>query len=188
VTPDVHAQQPFFESLWEHLEIPAHLANCIEKSLCISYAKYIAYIEALTTLDRKWNNKELPFDQKPTCKNVIETMQSKIFWYDYICKFFPHVADYPKMVAWLENREDGPSDIEVWGIEKEKYLFGDLEKYLANGGVGILEEIKGVSEKKDKGKKKAVDKSQGGGSTFHKHKAGGGSGQSKGKGKETGKK
>ena len=115
-------------------------------------------------------------------------MQSKIFWYDYICKFFPHVANYSKMVAWLENEEDGPSDVEVWGIQKDKYLFGDLEEYLKNRGAGLSEEIKGVSEKKDKGKKKAVDKSGGGSSISHKHKAGGGSGQSKGKGKETQKK
>ena len=188
MTPGVCAQQPFFESLWEHLEIPAHLANCIEKSLCISYAKYVAYLKVMAIVKHKWENKELPFNQQPTYEHVIETMQSKTFWYDYICKFFPCVADYPKMVAWLENREDGPSDIEVWGIEKEKYLFGDLEEYLANGGVGISEEIKGVSGEKDKEKKKAVDKSQGGGSTSHKCKAGGGSGQSKGKGKETGKK
>ena len=45
------------------------------------------------------------------------------------------------MVAWLEDQEDGPSDIEVWGVQREKYFFGDLKQYLENDGAGLSEEI-----------------------------------------------
>jgi hypothetical protein len=38
-------------------------------------------------------------------------MQSKTFWYEYTHKFFPHLSGYPKMVAWLKNDEDMPSDL-----------------------------------------------------------------------------
>lgn len=181
--------QSYYKQLREHLEIPAHLADRSEKSLRFSYTKYMAYQKAILTLKRKWENKELPFEQQPTREHVIETMQSKTFWYDYIRKYFLQVSNYPKMVEWLEDREDGPSDIEVWGVQKEKYLFGDLGEYLENKGEGLSEEIAGGSGKPDKGKKKAADESGGGGSKSHKRKgAEERQVKGKGKGKETRKK
>ena len=48
------------------------------------------------------------------------------------------------MVEWLENGEDKPSDLDVWGIEKSNYTFKDL--------IGYLEQAK--EKKKGKGKKK----------------------------------
>jgi hypothetical protein len=142
----------------------------------------MAYQQAVSTLKCKCENKELPFGQQPTREHIIKTMQSKIFWYDYICKYFLQVWSYPMMVEWLEDCEDGPSDIEVWGVQKEKYLFGDLAEYLVNKGEGLSEEIAGGSEKRDKGKKKVADESGGGSSKSHKHK-GAEEFQAKGKGK-----
>ena len=82
--PAPTANRAYYETLCEHLGIPAHLADCSEKSLCLSYVKFIAYNGAIKTLNEKWKKDELPWGQKPTCEHIIEIMQSKTFWYDYI--------------------------------------------------------------------------------------------------------
>jgi hypothetical protein len=46
------------------------------------------------------------------------------------------VSEYEDMVAWLEDDEGGPTDVEVWGIHKEHYGFQDLDLYLKRGGTG----------------------------------------------------
>jgi hypothetical protein len=65
------------------------------------------------------------------------------------------VAEYGDMVAWLEGGEDAPSDVEVWGVEKGQYGFGDLSLYLKRDGAGLVsdEELKG-KKKSTKGKEK----------------------------------
>ena len=143
----------------------------------LSYAKYKAFLAALPVLDKKWKDGELPYDHKPTQEHVIETMQSKTFWYTYIRKYFPCVSEYGDMVAWLEGGEDASSDIEVWGVEKGQYGFGDLDLYLKRGGVGLVSEEELERKKKStKGKEKASKEGSG-----SRHK---GNGKVKVKGKE----
>ena len=191
--PAPTANQVYYETLREHLGIPVHLADRSEKSLHLSYAKFVAYNGVIKTLNEKWKKDELPWDWKPTCEHIIEIMQSKTFWYDYIQKYFPHVANYLEMVAWLKDQEDGPSDIEVWGVQREKYFFGDLKQYLENDGAGLSEEkqdgIESKDNRKGKEKKKGKEKEQGKGKkkAVESGKASG-SGHSKGKGKDTQKK
>ncbi|KAF8219556.1 hypothetical protein L208DRAFT_1339221, partial [Tricholoma matsutake] len=101
----------------------------------------------------------------PTQENVIETMQSKTFWYTYIQKYFPHVLEYGDMVAWLEGGEDAPSDVEVWGVAKGQYGSGDLSLYLKREGAGLVsDELKGkkksTKESIGKGKGKGKEKAQ----------------------------
>jgi hypothetical protein len=71
-------------------------------------------------------NKKLPYPCKPTSEQVIEIMQSKIYCYQYIRRYFPHVSAYPEMIAWLENAEDAPSDLEIWRVERAQYAFVDF--------------------------------------------------------------
>ena len=147
--------------LMVHLNIPSHLSDCGRQSLCHLYAKYQAFLKAVETLDEKWKKKELPYTWKPTQEHIIETMQSKTFWYDYIKKYFPQVSEHSDMVAWLTEAEDAPSDFEVWGVEKAQYGFGDLDKYLKSKG-----------KKNKKGKEKMVKspKKQKGSESKHKGK------------------
>ena len=159
------SESSYYAELREYLGIPSYLSDRSERSLRFSYKKYMAFLSAVQVLEEKWKAKELPFARKPIQEHIIETMQSKTYWYDYIRKYFPKVVEYPEMVAWLENGDDAPSDLEVWGVEKAQYTFGDLDKYLKSGGVGLvtkeLEKEKTVKEKKKvtKGKEK-VDKSR----------------------------
>ena len=154
-----------------HLDIPSHLADRSQRSLRHSYAKYKAFLAAIPILEKKWKDCELPYERKPTQEQVIETMQSKTFWYDYIRKYFPRVSAYPEMVAWLEDAEDASSDVEVWKVEKGLYGFADLEMWLKNDGKGLeLDWLKGKKGQKEKettgkvshkGKGKEKDKGKG---------------------------
>ena len=154
--------------LMVHLDIPSALADRSQRSLRHSYAKYKAFLAAIPVLDMKWNNSELPYQRKPTNEQVIETMQSKTFWYDYIRKYFPRVSEYSEMVAWLENAEDAPSDFGVWGVEKVQYGFVDLDLWLRNEGKGLVLEEK---SRKGKGKEKEKALSPEKGKSSRKHKA-----------------
>jgi hypothetical protein len=140
--------------LMVHLDIPSALADRSQRSLRHSYAKYKAFLAALPVLEMKWENGELPYQRKPTNEQVIETMQSKTFWYDYIRKYFPRVSEYAEMVAWLENAEDASSDLDVWGVEKAQYGFVDLALWLKNEGKGLVLEEK---SKKARGKERALN-------------------------------
>ncbi|KAF8226428.1 hypothetical protein L208DRAFT_1211032, partial [Tricholoma matsutake] len=94
----------------------------------------------------------------PTHEQVIETMQSKTFWYNYICKYFPCVAEHSHMVAWLEDNEDVPSDLEVWKVEKGQYGFVDLHEFLRRGVEGIKSDSEELDRKKKNKKGKEKEK------------------------------
>ena len=141
---------PYYNELMRHLDISSFLAERSERSLRFSYQKYKAFLTAVKTLDEKWKNGVLPYERKPLQEHIIETMQSKTFWYDYIRKYFTKVGAHLDMVAWLENSDDAPSDLEVWGVEKKSYSFGDLNEYLKSGGVGLSDKNEGGSEEKVK--------------------------------------
>ena len=133
------------------LDIPSNLADRSQRSLRHSYAKYKAFLAATIILEKKWKDGNLPYQRKPTHEQIIETMQSKTYWYAYIRKYFPCVSAYSEMVAWLEDAEDAPSDLEVWGVEKDQYGFVDLDMWLRNEGKGLMV---GGKSRKGKGKEK----------------------------------
>ncbi|KAF8229355.1 hypothetical protein L208DRAFT_1482188 [Tricholoma matsutake] len=137
-----------------HLDIPSHLTNCSQCSLCHSYAKSKAFLTAVPILDKKWKDHELLYEWKPTQDQVIKTMQSKTFWHESICKYFSHVSAYPEMVSWLEDAKDAPSDLEVWKVEKGQYGFADLDAWLRNDGNGLMLDGLKKEKKSKKGKEK----------------------------------
>ena len=152
----------------DHLNIPSYLADRSQRSLRHSYAKYKAFLGAIPVLEKKWKDGDLPYQRKPTHEQIIETMQSKTYWYAYIRKYFPRVSEYSEMVAWLEDAEDAPSDLEVWGVEKDQYGFVDLDIWLRNEGKGLMLEGK---SRKGKGKEKEEVLSLEKGKSSRKHKA-----------------
>ena len=79
----------FHDLLRSHLQIPSHLANCSDNSIHIAYEKYLAYIKAVPLLDELWTQRALPFTQKPSKTDIIESMQGKSYWYDYHRQAFP---------------------------------------------------------------------------------------------------
>ena len=61
---------------------------------------------------------------------LVKLFVSKSFWHSHVKKYCPQVSDHPLMVEWLENGEDKPPDLEVWGVDKSNYTFKDLIAYL----------------------------------------------------------
>ncbi|KAF8232870.1 hypothetical protein L208DRAFT_1269823, partial [Tricholoma matsutake] len=97
--------------------------------------------------------------------DIISLFVSKSFFHSHYKHYFSKVAEYEEMVAWLDEKEDQLSDVEVWGVGKAVYTFTDLAVWLENGGSlegeGDLKEKEKekVKEKvKDKGKGKSKDK------------------------------
>ena len=98
--------------------------------------------------DRTW------VGRKPSKTNIIEIFVSKSFFHLYYTQSFPKVAKYPKMVAWLEGKEDQAVD-NLWGVEKPVYVFKNLDFWLANGGTLEVETEEEATSKKGKRSKKS---------------------------------
>lgn len=58
------------------------------------------------------------------------------------------------MLEWLENGEDRPSNLDVWGQEKSNYTFKDLDAYLQQAEGKGEKKANAVKGKADKGKDK----------------------------------
>jgi hypothetical protein len=57
------------------------------------------------------------------------------------------------MVAWLNEDDDRMMDIDLWGVKKDVYNFGDLAMWLQNGGTLDVESDGDYKDKKSKGRK-----------------------------------
>ena len=150
--------------LIELLGISANLTHLGNVSLQLAYKKYMAFLVACQTLSDMIKNWTWPI-KRPTRTELIELFVSKSFFHSHYQRYFSKVADYPNMIAWLEEEPDSV-DIDVWGVQKDNYSFTELRVWLQNGGTLELDEEdeefeeykvvkkgKGKVEKK-KGKKK----------------------------------
>jgi hypothetical protein len=134
----------FRDDLLHRLEIPVELLDRNDKGLRFAYQKYKAHQQAVQRLEEMvangtWEGK------RPVATDLIEIFISKTKW-------FSQISQYPQMVLWLEQDENSPSDLEVWGIQKDQYSFPDLHAFLDNGGPKEVE----VSGSKGKGKASVV--------------------------------
>ena len=88
---------------------------------------------------------------------LVELFVSKSFWHSHVNKYCSQVSDHPLMVEWLENGEDKPFDLDVWGVEKSNYTFKDLIAYLEQVKKKGKRKAK-VADKEDKDQKKSHKK------------------------------
>jgi benzoyl-CoA reductase/2-hydroxyglutaryl-CoA dehydratase subunit BcrC/BadD/HgdB len=118
------------EELIAALEINCELCDedITDKGIIGAYAKWkainIAYkkMQAMT-----WNG------SKPTYGAIISLFVSTSMFYSHY-KYFNDAVKHPEMLEWLEERPDGPSNIDIWGREKSHYTFVDLIKWLKEAG------------------------------------------------------
>jgi hypothetical protein len=140
------------EELIALLNVPEHLAQSIKNpGLRTNYAKYKACLDAQEVLNQKFNKDKSPWPadiKKPTLTDVIELFVSRSYWHSYMTKGFHDINHYPIIKEWLENKEDGPSDEDVWGTTQSSYNFTHLQN-----------EKKRRNEQK-KGKQKATKKGE----------------------------
>ena len=134
------------------LNILTHLVGSgKDASLRLAFEKYRAYLAAVVTYDKKiaegtWTSKKL------NKTDIIEIFVSRSFFFSHYHSYFGKLAEYLKMVAWLENCNE-IDDIEVWGVQKDDYVFKDLDLWLRNNGSLMIMTEK--EKKVAKGKKKA---------------------------------
>jgi hypothetical protein len=138
------------------LNIPVELVGSGDVTLRVAYQKYCAYLAATQKLERMIADKTW-LVKKPTKTDLIELFVSKSFFHSHYRRFFSKVAEYPEMVAWLENSEDQLDDVDLWGLEKTLYVFKDLDVWLQNGG-SLEKEEKEEEKKKKKKKEEKGDK------------------------------
>jgi hypothetical protein len=63
-------------------------------------------------------------------------------------------AMYPDMVEWLEDGEDRPSSVDVWGLQKTSYSFSDFKKWLHEQKSSLAADVEEKMDKKEKERRK----------------------------------
>ena len=170
---------PFKDKIIAALNIPIELTDHTDPNLGYAWQKYHACTEAVKACNLLWDQGKLKrvFDRKPTQADIISVFKGKSQYHLRYKKAFTKVSKYPTMVAWLEDRDDKLSDVELWGILKPAYLFSDLFEWLENGGEGLTKvetevesEMEETQKRKGKGKEKAKEKGKGKGKDKDKEK------------------
>lgn len=96
---------------------------------------------------------------KPTYGTIIGLFLSTSMFYSHYNKHFGRIMKYPEMVEWLEERPDGPSNMDIWGKDKSSYNFKDLAEWLEEAADRTLGDSSDGGRRKGK---KGVEKKKGG--------------------------
>src|SRR6266511_6156888 len=65
---------------------------------------------------------------------LINLFSGRSFWHSHVSGAFGDIQNHKAMVQWLEVEDDeGPSDLEVWHLQKPHYTFKDLEIWKKEG-------------------------------------------------------
>src|SRR5882762_10072467 len=161
VTSSSSAVDQFKSQLINLLKVPAHLtAGSRDVTLQVTYQKYKAFLVASSTLDDMVAKRTWPM-KRPSRTDLIELFVGKSFFHSHYRPLFTRAANYPEMVAWLEEKP-GSVDVDVWGVKKDSYTFSHLSVWLDNGGGWESdhadEESKVTKKGKGKGKAKELGK------------------------------
>jgi len=100
----------------------------------LAYAKYMAILDAVKQLKGMktggtWTAK------LPTLQEVSGIFVSRSAFFNNHHKIFPMVPLFPEMKKWLEDGDDAPEDVKVWG--NAKHTFGNLENILKSHGASF---------------------------------------------------
>jgi hypothetical protein len=112
------------------LSIPVHLTNSSTPGLCAAYLRWKGYQEAHARLDRMVADGSWKGPQ-PTLGEIACCFVKHSTWHQNYKPNFKSISDYPDMVRWLDQTDDAPTDMELWGYAKDRYGFDDLRKYFA---------------------------------------------------------
>jgi hypothetical protein len=125
---------------------------------------YIHYKAVLVaTLKYEGMHKSKAWDASfiPTTIDIIKIVTSRTMSYSHY-KMFEKVSHYPELMEWLDETEEAPGDVELWGFECEVYQWGHLQAFIKRDGEP-LEDSDGekVPAKKKKSHKKAGTRTKG---------------------------
>ena len=108
------------------LGVDPALTHRTDPSLRIWYKKYNSYNETVAKLTEMkaadtWTLANVG------CTELINLFSGRSFWHSHISGAFSDIQNHKAMVQWLEGENDeGPSDLEVWHLQKPLYTFKDL--------------------------------------------------------------
>ena len=153
--PPQHSSILSKDELIRELNVPVHLTDRSDAPLRIAYQRWKAHHAAVDALTKRIAEGRWSF-KRPNAKQLIEMFTSKSNWHEYYVPAFQNLSDYPDMLLWLEQDDDAPSNVEVWGVDKDNFLFKDMDSYqsrmMKRSGKrkerGEEEENKGKSHKK----------------------------------------
>jgi hypothetical protein len=126
------------------LSIPAHfLTHTSHPSLHVAYECYKGCLEAKERLDTmtvlgEWTGKV------PIFEDIITLFVPRSTWYNYYCKAFADLEDYPDLFQYLERADDTPQAKDLFRTRKLTYSYTDIFDYRARCD-------RGGNEKKRKG-------------------------------------
>jgi hypothetical protein len=145
------------DELVQELKVPVHLTDRSDAPLRIAYQRWKAHHAAVDTLTKRLADGRWPF-KRPTAKQLIEMFTSKSNWHQYYVSAFEDLSDNPDMLSWLEQGDDAPSNVEVWGVDKDNFHFKDMDSYQSRmkkrSGKRKEREVKEEEEKGRSHKKK----------------------------------
>ena len=131
-----------------------------DKDLRVWYHKYNAYEMAWTQIQALRSKGQWQFNLGKM--ELINLFGKRSMWNSHVRPAMRNINDYQAMIEWLERAEDDtePSDLEVWGFNKQVYTFSDLEawKKKKNGSLKQKEQREEQREEKGKGKEKEKEK------------------------------
>jgi hypothetical protein len=163
--PSQDPKKAYTAHLMKELNISSDVVDRSDTSLYMGYKKYKAIVAATHAAS------EITWEvRKPTDTEIIEIFVAKSSYHKNL-KHFKHVASYPDMQKWLENNDDSPSSLKVWGVHQESYTYANLEEWVLNRGTL---DVGGKKKEKGKGKQmlQETEKDEGGSSNLKgkKHK------------------
>jgi hypothetical protein len=97
----------------------------------LAYAKYLGFLSAQAEMHRMISDGSWTLG-KVNSDTLIEVFVSKSVWHAHYSKLFPHVKRFPNLLKWLENGDDAPSSVDIFGVVKAGYSFKDLRVILAH--------------------------------------------------------
>jgi hypothetical protein len=125
------------------------------------YKCYKAVLAATLKYEGMQKSKDWDASFIPTTIDIIKIVTSRTMWYSHY-KMFEKVSRYPELVEWLDETEDAPGDVELWGFESEVYQWGHLQAFIKRDGEPLEDsDGKKVPAKKKKTHKKAKTKTKG---------------------------
>lgn len=102
------------------LGIPLHLiggANRSKGNIQEAYAIYKLILKA----DAKRIRNMATLPKRYTLNDIIQLFMSPSAYYNNSHKIFSKLGSYPEMEKWLQNDEDAPTRISVWGTQKPSF-------------------------------------------------------------------
>jgi hypothetical protein len=139
-------------------DIPKHLLReNSEGGPHVNYRKYKACLKALSVAESMTAAGEWGDVRRPSETEIVELFIGKTMWHSHFKRIFGRVPQYPQLQKWLNEDEDGPSTIDIFGEEKSSIKFKDLKDWMDTEDRRIHEKGKGKEKVENKKGRKGED-------------------------------